>query len=46
MAKRILITEDSPTVLAIMQDALEGEGFEVITAIDGQDALNKARRQG
>ncbi len=43
MAKKILITEDSPTVLAIMQAALQEEGFEVTTALDGQDALNKAR---
>ena len=45
MAKKILITEDSPTILAITKDALESAGYEVICARDGQEALDKARKE-
>lgn len=45
MAKKILITEDSPTVLEITKQFLEAKGYEVIQAIDGQEALNKARKE-
>ena len=45
MAKKILITEDSPTILAMMNDMLSDEGYSVITAVDGQEALDKARRE-
>ncbi len=45
MAKRILVTEDSPTILAMVKDILEGQGYEVLAAVDGQDALEKARHE-
>ena len=45
MDKKILITEDSPTILAIMREVLEDGGFSVISAIDGLDALAKARAE-
>ena len=44
MTKKILITEDSPTILAIAKDTLECAGFVVICAVDGQEALDKARQ--
>ena len=43
MAKKVLIAEDSPTVLAMVKAAISQEGYEVHTAIDGMEALNKAR---
>jgi len=43
MAKKILVAEDSPTVLAMVKAAIEQEGYEVHTATDGMEALNKAR---
>ncbi len=43
MAKKILVAEDSPTVLAMVKAAIEQEGYEVHTAKDGVEALNKAR---
>lgn len=43
MGKKILITEDSPTVLEILKSVLEEEGYEVIAATDGQQALNLAK---
>lgn len=45
MLKRILITEDSPTLLEMMKAALEDVGYEVITAVDGQQALDKAKKE-
>lgn len=45
MSKKILIAEDSPTVLMMMRSALEKAGFTVITATDGMEALNKARSE-
>lgn len=38
---RVLLAEDSPTVLSYFQAFLEGEGFEVTTASDGLDAIGK-----
>jgi len=45
MAKKILITEDSPTVLEILKSVLAEEGYEVIAASDGQQALNLAKTE-
>lgn len=38
MAKKILIVDDSPSVLAILVDMLEDLGYEVATANDGKQA--------
>lgn len=45
MAKKILITEDSPTVRAMIQDFLEGEGYQVVAAEDGQAAVDVAQKE-
>ena len=42
---RILIADDSPTVVNILQATLEAEGYEVIPAIDGLEAMNKTYRE-
>jgi twitching motility two-component system response regulator PilH len=39
---KILIVEDSPTYLRKIADSLQGSGYEIITAIDGEEALEKA----
>jgi DNA-binding response OmpR family regulator len=36
---RILVVEDSPTQAAILVHALEEHGFEVVSALDGEGAL-------
>lgn len=43
--KKILVAEDSPTVLAIIKSVLEDAGYSVVTASDGQEALNKAKTE-
>jgi len=43
MPKKVLVAEDSPTVLAMVKMAISQAGYEVHTAVDGMDALNKAR---
>lgn len=45
MGQRVLVTEDSPTVLEIERYALENAGYEIIVARDGQEALDLARRE-
>ncbi len=41
MAK-ILVVDDSPTQMRLMLDALAGKGHSIVTAVDGEDALQKA----
>ncbi len=42
---KILVVEDSPTYLRKITDFLQGLGYKVITAIDGEEALEKAVRE-
>lgn len=44
MAK-ILIADDDPVIIKLLQVNLEMEGYEVVTAEDGQDAVEKAARE-
>ena len=40
--KNILVVEDSPTNLRLIKELLEENGYHVITAVDGEEALSKA----
>ena len=42
MSERVLVADDDPDILAVVQVNFELEGFEVETAVDGEDALQKA----
>jgi two-component system alkaline phosphatase synthesis response regulator PhoP len=42
---KILIIDDSPTVIAISQHVLEEAQYIVVTAINGSQGLAKARNQ-
>ena len=42
MKKRVLLAEDHPETIEVMQMELEVLGYEVIVAQDGQDAVEKA----
>lgn len=43
-AGKVLIADDEPDILEILKYNLVNEGYEVITAKDGDDALDKAKR--
>jgi two-component system alkaline phosphatase synthesis response regulator PhoP len=42
--KKILIADDEPDILEIIQYNLQAEGFEVITAKNGNEAIDKAKK--
>jgi len=44
-AKTILLVDDSPTEMQVMQTALHGKGYNLVTAIDGEEALQKVLSQ-
>jgi twitching motility two-component system response regulator PilH len=41
----ILIVEDSPTGLSLLEATLRPKGFRLLSAIDGDEALEMARRE-
>jgi CheY-like chemotaxis protein len=43
---RLLVADDSETVLLMLQRRLEMEGYEVVTATDGVEALERIRDAG
>jgi len=43
LQKKILVAEDNMDVLVIIQTALREAGYEVITAVGGEEALEKAK---
>lgn len=45
MSKRILSVDDSMSIRQLVQFTLEKEGYEVVLATDGRDALEKLRGQ-
>ncbi|MBK7002538.1 MAG: response regulator [Rhodoferax sp.] len=45
MAKTIMIVDDSASIRTVVGIALRGEGYTVIEAINGQDAINKLTGQ-
>ena len=40
---RILVADDNPTNLEVLRVRLNAHGYEVVTAVDGEDALRRAR---
>jgi DNA-binding response OmpR family regulator len=45
MAKNILVVDDEKRILSLLKAYLEQQGFAVVTAANGQDALYLARHQ-
>ena len=43
MARTILVVDDEPTLRETLADGLEAEGFTVVTAADGREALTQFR---
>jgi CheY-like chemotaxis protein len=44
--KRILLVEDDADTRELYEEVLKEAGFEVVTAVDGADGLNKAKNGG
>lgn len=42
--KKILIADDEPDILEMLEYALERDGFEVIKALDGEETIRKATK--
>ncbi len=42
---RLLLVDDEPTILKMVSKRLELEGFAVLTAMDGREALAKAQAE-
>lgn len=42
MAIKVLVGEDSKLIVTMMEQALKEQGYEVITAFDGEEVLAKA----
>ena len=40
---QLLLVDDDPTLLEVVGRRLEHEGFAVVTALDGEEALSRAR---
>jgi two-component system alkaline phosphatase synthesis response regulator PhoP len=45
MPQLILVVDDEPKIIRLARDYLEKNGFQVVTASDGQSALTTARRE-
>jgi DNA-binding response OmpR family regulator len=45
MKSRVLVVDDESDFIELVKYNLEGQGFDVLTAIDGMEALNIARRE-
>ncbi len=45
MSKKVLIADDEPNIVISLEFLLRREGFEVLVAVDGEEALNKARAE-
>jgi len=43
--EKILVVDDSPTELNLMTTPLKKEGYQIITAVDGEEALEKAKSE-
>ena len=43
MSKKILLVDDEKDIVKVVSLRLKAAGYEIVTAFDGEDALNKAR---
>ena len=45
MAKKILVIDDDPTLIKLLQPFLESHGFSVAAAVDGEDGIAKLKAE-
>jgi twitching motility two-component system response regulator PilH len=43
--KTVLVVDDSPTERKMMHQALQGKGYNIVSAADGEEALEKVAQQ-
>ena len=43
--RKILVVDDAPETVAVMESGLANRGYDVLTAIDGMEALETAKRE-
>jgi len=43
---RVLVVDDEPDSVELLQEFLTSKGYEVITASNGEEALRKLKRSG
>jgi DNA-binding response OmpR family regulator len=41
----VLVVDDDPVIVRLLEVNFEMEGFQVVTAIDGQDGVDKAKAE-
>jgi two-component system alkaline phosphatase synthesis response regulator PhoP len=44
MPQKILVVDDEPNIVKLVESRLKASGYDVVTAKDGQDALAKAKQ--
>lgn len=45
MPRKVLVADDDQLLVALLQEALEGRGYQVLTAFDGMQAIDQIRRE-
>jgi len=45
VAKKILIVDDEPNITKLLESRLRANGYEVVTACDGQEGLDKTQKE-
>lgn len=45
MARRVLVVDDSPTILQVVKTVLTQQGYEVVSAPSGEEGLRLAQEQ-
>jgi CheY-like chemotaxis protein len=45
MPKRILVVDDEPDILKVIEVRLKAQGYEILTAVDGKEALDLIQQQ-
>ena len=43
--EKILVVDDSPTEMSLMMTPLKEQGYRIVTAVDGEEALAKASQE-
>ena len=43
--RKVLVVDDEENIIQILEFSIEAEGYEVITALNGEEAIKKARKE-